>query len=372
MTITTDVEFDTSASDDEGAVAALAGRVFEAGLGAFELLSTYVGQELGLYDALAAQGPTTAAGLASSVGIHGRYAREWLEQQAIAGFLEVDDPQRPPEERVFRLPAATGAVLVDPSSLAYLAPFGSFVVALGQLMPQLLDAYRTGDGISFGAFGDTVREAQAALNRPAYENLLADWVREALPDVHERLSSLAGARVADLGCGCGWSTLALARAYPQAHVDGIDSDGPSITTARRHAAQADLDNVRFEARDAADPAPADSYDLVCVFEALHDMPHPAAVLQAAAGLLAPGGSILLMDERVADAFGAVGEPIERFMYACSVIHCLPVGMAGEASEANGTVLRTSTVEQYAATAGLTVTVLPIEHDCWRFYRLVRS
>jgi hypothetical protein len=373
-TITNDVELslDQTTEIEEEAVGALAGRVFEAGLGAFELLTTYVGQKLGLYDALAASKGTTADGLARAAGIHPRYAREWLEQQAIAGFVEVDDPTRSPEERVFRLPGATEAVLVDPSSLAYLAPFGAFVAAIGEVMPALLEAYRTGGGISFGEFGDTVREAQAALNRPAYENLLADWVRTALPDVHDRLSSPEGARVADVGCGCGWSTLALARAYPNAHVDGIDSDAPSIATARRHAAQADLDNVRFETRDAADPPLADSYDLVCIFEALHDMPHPAQVLAVAKKLLTPGGSMLIMDERVAEDFGAVGDPIERFMYACSVIHCLPVGMADEKSEANGTVLRTSTVTQYAATAGLTVSVLPIEHDCWRFYRLDRS
>jgi hypothetical protein len=352
---------------DEEAVGALAGRVFEAGLGAFELFSTYVGKELGLYDALSA-GPATAGGLAAATGIHPRYAREWLEQQAIAGFIMVDDPGREQDERVFSLPGATAAVLVDTSSLGYLAPFGTFVVAIGAVMPQLLEAYRTGGGVSFGGFGDLVREAQAALNRPAYENLLADWVRTALPDVHERLSAPDGARVADLGCGCGWSTLALARAYPRAQIDGIDSDQPSITTARRHASQADLDNVRFETQDASDPALAGSYDLVCIFEALHDMPQPAKVLTAARELLAPGGSVLVMDERVADAFGAVGDPIERFMYACSVVHCLPVGMSEQPSEANGTVLRTSTVEQYATSAGLTVTVLPIEHDCWRFYR----
>jgi 2-polyprenyl-3-methyl-5-hydroxy-6-metoxy-1,4-benzoquinol methylase len=370
-TIQEEQHVDPGAAPDsiEEAVGALAGRIFEAGLGAFELLSVYVGKELGLYDALVSQGTVTPGTLAAHAEIDARYAREWLEQQTIAGFVEVDDPQAGPEERTYRLSPATAAVLVDETSLAYLAPFATFVVAIGDVIPKVLEAYRHGGGVSFGGFGDLVREAQAALNRPAFENLLPGWISAGFPDVHERLTTGEATRVADIGCGCGWSTIALAKAYPKARVDGLDSDQPSIKTARRNAANADRDNVRFEARDAADPALAGKYDLVCVFEALHDMAQPVAALTAARDLLAPGGSVLVMDERVADEFGAVGDPIERFMYACSVVHCLPVGMSEHPSSATGTVLRTSTLKRYAAEAGLSVTVLPLEHDCWRFYRL---
>jgi len=353
---------------DEEAIGALAGRVFEGGVAAFELIVVELGRQLGLYDVLSEHGPVTPADLAKRADIHPRYAREWLEQQTIAGFLEVDDPGAPAEERTYRLPAVTAAVLVDQTSLAYLAPFATWIAAVGGTLPQVVEAYRTGGGVSFGGYGDLVRDAQAALNRPAFTQLLPDWVATGVPQVHAKLSEQGG-RIADIGCGCGWSTIALGRAYPNARIDGLDNDEPSINAAQRNAATSGVDNVRFETRDAADPTLSGQYDLVCILEALHDMPHPVEVLTAARKLLTPGGSVLVMDERVADTFGSVGDPIERLMYSASTIHCLVVGMAEDHSAGTGAVFRTSTLEEYAERAGLSVTVLPIEHDCWRFYRL---
>jgi 2-polyprenyl-3-methyl-5-hydroxy-6-metoxy-1,4-benzoquinol methylase len=367
------IEQDVGVAADESdvgeAIGALAGRIFEAGVGAMELIAVHLGKELGLYDVLAAHDWVTAPELAGRAGIHPRYAREWLEQQAVAEFLTVDDPGAGPDERRYTLPPASAAVLADERSMAYLAPFGAFVVALGQTLPHVAAAYRTGGGLSFGGFGELVRDAQAALNRPQYETLLAGWVQAAVPDVHARLS-MAGGRIADLGCGCGWSTIALSAAYPSAQVDGVDDDTASIEAARRHATDARASNVRFLARDAAEPGIDGRYDLVCILEALHDMPQPVEVLRADRELLAPGGAVLVLDERVADTLAeGIGQLIERFMHAASVGHCLPVGMSSEPSEATGTVMRVSTIHEYARRAGLELTVLPIEHDCWRFYRL---
>ena len=355
---------------DEEAIGALAGRIFDAGVGAMELVCVHLGKELGLYAALVEHGPLTPGELAKRTGIHPPYAREWAEQQTIAGFLTVGDPSAAAEHRSYALPAETAAVLVDETSPAYLAPFGGFVVSLGAAYPKVAKAYRTGGGVTFGEYGDALREAQEALNRPAYQNFLAGWIETGLPDVHERLSSPSPTRVADIGCGCGWSTINLAKTYPHAHVDGLDSDKPSIKQARQNAAQSGVDNLSFATRDAADPALKGSYDLVCVFEALHDMARPVEALVAARELLAPDGVVLVMDERVADEFGAVGDPIERMMYAASAIHCLLVSRS-EPSHSGGTgaVFRRSILESYAEQAGLRVTVLPIEHDCWRFYRL---
>ena len=130
------------------------------------------------------------------------------------------------------------------------------------------------------------------------------------------------------------------------------------------------DRVRFEVRDAADLPPG-SYDLVCVFEALHDMSDPVAVLGALRALRAEGGAVLVMDERVADSFAESDGPIEAFLYGASVLHCLPVGMADQPSVGTGTVMRTDTVRAYAQAAGFAdIEVLPIEHDVFRFYRFV--
>jgi precorrin-6B methylase 2 len=355
---------------DEEAIGALAGRIFEAGVGAMELVCVHLGKELGLYTALVERGPLTSGDLAKHSGIHPRYAREWVEQQTIAGFVTVADPSAAPEDRSYTLPVETAAVLVDQTSPAYLAPFGGFVVSLGTAYPKVAQAYRTGGGVTFGEYGDVLREAQEALNRPAYQHFLAGWIETGLPAVHQRLSSARLTRIADIGCGCGWSSINLAKTYANTQVDGLDSDLPSIEQARRNAAEAGIDNVTFTTRNAADPALKGSYDLVCIFEALHDMARPVEALAAARELLASGGVVLVMDERVADEFGAVGDPIERMMYSASAIHCLLVSRSEEShTGGTGAVFRRSILESYAEQAGLRVTVLPIEHDCWRFYRL---
>ena len=362
-------EQQTSAEQDiEAAVEALVGRIFEAGVGTMELVTIQLGKELGLYDVLAGETAVTSTELATKAGIHPRYAREWLEQQAVAGLLDVDDAHAEPAQRRYSLPPATVAVLVDEHSPAHLAPFGAFTVSLGQTFPQVLAAYRSGGGVSFGEFGLRLRDGQAALNRPQFETSLGGWIQTGLPDIHERLAT-SGGRIADLGCGCGWSTIALAAAYPAAEIDGIDDDPASIEAARGNGSDAG-DQVRFHVRDAAQPQLPGGYDLVCILEALHDMAQPVDALRAARELLAPGGAVLVVDERVADTFAeGIGQPVERFMYSASVVHCLPVGMSSQPSEGTGTVLRTATVRDYAARAGLATSVLPVEHDFWRFYRL---
>ena len=163
----------------------------------------------------------------------------------------------------------------------------------------------------------------------------------------------------------------MAKAYPNARVDGFDLDPASIELAREVARSEGVTNhVDFQVRDAADPELADRYDLVTVFEAVHDMAKPVEALRAIRGLLAEGGVALVADERVADEFTAPGDDVERVMYGWSILHCLPVGREEQPSAATGTAMRESTFRRYAAEAGFgKVEVVPIEHDFWRFYRL---
>jgi ubiquinone/menaquinone biosynthesis C-methylase UbiE len=163
----------------------------------------------------------------------------------------------------------------------------------------------------------------------------------------------------------------LARAYPRVTVDGIDLDEASIALARRNLAGSGLeDRVAFHVGDAAVPALEAGYDLVTIFEALHDMSHPVDALRAARRLLGPGGSVIVADERVADTFTAPGDDMERLYYGFSVTHCLPVGMTDPPAAGTGAVMRADTVRRYAEAAGFaTVDILPIENDLWRFYRL---
>ncbi|MET0741428.1 MAG: class I SAM-dependent methyltransferase [Candidatus Nanopelagicales bacterium] len=359
-------------SEIESQVEELVGRLFLGGVAAFELLTIHLGKELGLYAALAHNGGATAPGLAGAAGIDPRYAREWLEQQAVAGLIDVDNAEQSPDDRTYRLSTAHAQVLLDEESLAYVAPFGGLVASLGEVMPRLVAAYRAGTGIRFGDYGPYLRDGQGAFNRPAFTSALAaEWIRVGLPDLHERLLREPAATVLDVGCGYGWSSVALAAAYPRVNVVGIDLDEPSIEAATRHAKQTRVDDrVDFRVADAADPELSGHFDAVFVFEALHDMARPVEVLAAIRNARAEGGTVVIMDERVAEQFSAPGDEIERFMYSASVLHCLPVGMAEQPTAATGTVMRADTLREYASAAGYTdVEILPIHHDFFRFYRL---
>nr|BFE59209.1 class I SAM-dependent methyltransferase [Dactylosporangium thailandense] len=350
--------------------AALATRLFLAGLATAELMTVYLGLRLGLYEAMA-DGPLTAAGLAARAGVDGRYALEWLEQQAAAGLIEVDDAGRAAAEREYTLPPGHTEALIrsgGPNSVApmVLLPVGG----VAGVLPRLLDAYRTGGGVPYAAYGDDLRGGDGGLNQAVFLRQLPGWIRRALPDVHSRLG--AGAAIADVACGSGWSSIALARAYPAATVHGFDLDPASVADARANAAQAGVaDRVSFAVRDAADPQLAGRYQLVCLLDALHDMARPVPVLRALRSLRAErDGCVLLMEPRAAEQPVAPADETERFLYAVSVLHCLPVGRFEQPSAATGTVLRPAAVDALAREAGFErAHPLPVEHRFHRLYRL---
>jgi SAM-dependent methyltransferase len=350
---------------------ALVGRLFESALGLMDLAAIHIGDRLGLYAALAGEPGLTAAQLAARTGTQERYVREWLEQQAVSGLLEVDDGSAASADRGYRIAEGCEEVFLDPSSLEYMAPMARMCVGLFAPMPQLLTAFRDGGGVAWEDYGADVIEAQAAANRPHFEQLLGTQWLPAIPDVDARLRAQPPARVADIACGGGWSSIAIARAYPLVHVDGSDLDTSSIELARRNAREAGVeDRVEFHLRDGSDPQLAGTYDLVTVFEAIHDMSQPVPVLATMRRLAADAGTVLVMDEKVADRFTAPGDDMERFFYGASILCCLPAGMADKPSVGTGTVMRSETMRDYARQAGFSeVEVLPIDHDIWRFYRL---
>ena len=350
---------------------ALIERLFQATLGTWDLLAVYLGDKLGLYRALA-DGLLTSTELASGTGTHERYVREWLEQQATGGIVDVDDSDAAAADRRYRLPPGHAEALLDESSLDYIAPIAQLVVACTQPLDALLDAFRSGDGVPYARYGTDLHEGQAAFTRPMFDKLLGSEWLPAISDVDARLRAEPPARVADVACGEGFSSLAIARAYPKAIVDGLDLDEASIEAARTHLAGSGVeDRVTFLLRDAADPELAGRYDLVYIHEALHDMSYPVRVLSACRELLGSGGSVVIADERTADSYAAPADPMERLYYGFSVLHCLPVGMVGEGAAGTGTVMRSDTVRRYAEEAGFRgFEVLPVENDFYRFYRLL--
>jgi 2-polyprenyl-3-methyl-5-hydroxy-6-metoxy-1,4-benzoquinol methylase len=350
---------------------ALVERLFQATLGAMDVLSVYLGDRLGLYRALADGGALTSDELAEATGSHERYARDWLEQQAASGILEVDDAAADAQERRYSLPPGHEEALLDETSLNYIAPVGKFVAACARPLDAVLRAFRSGDGVPYADYGSDLHEGQAAFTRPMFEKLLGSEWLPAVPEVHERLQADPPARVADVAGGGGYSTLAIARAYPKVTVDGIDLDRASIEAAQTHLAGSGLEQrVAFHHADAADLKFEHAYDLVYMHESLHDMSYPVDVLKACRRMLAEGGTVVIGDERVADAFAAPGDEMERLYYGFSILHCLPVGMVGEGAAGTGTVMRADTVRRYAEEAGFTgFEILPIENDFYRFYRL---
>ena len=346
----------------------LAERLWQAEIAALNLYALYLGERLGLYGALASGGPMTTSELAGRAGIAERYAREWLEHQAVSGFVEVEDPGAPADRRRYSLPDDHTPVLVDRDSLWFSAHKAVDIVRAGRRLPELVEAFRTGGGLPPLPWEP---EGRADFNRPRFVNLLGKRWLPALPDVHERLSSEPPARVADIACGTGWSSIAMARAYPRIAVDGFDLDADAIEQATRNAADEGVaDRVTFRAVDAAEPGFSGRYDLAAIIEALHDMARPVEVLRAARSLLKPGGWVLVADELVAEEFTLPAGDRERENYGWSLVSCLPDAMGDPRSAATGAVMRPATLRAYAIDAGFaSVAVLPIETEFWRFYRL---
>ena len=347
---------------------ALATRLLQSTIHALELYGIYLGKELGLYEALKSGHRITPSELARAAGIAPRYAREWLEQQAVAGLLRVESANAPAEARRYWLPAEHTNVLVAEDHPVHLAPLAQMVAGIGGALERVVNAYRSGGGVAYPHFGAAFRAGQAGINRPAFlSDLVSRWL-PALPDLHSALTSKR-MRVADVGCGAGWSTLAMAKAFPQADVVGIDADPASVYDAQRNAAAHDID-VRFEIRAAEAVTDEGPFDLVLVLEALHDMARPDKALRAIREALAPGGSVLVADEKVGDHFHAPADDLERLMYGWSIVHCLPVAMADQPSAAIGTVIRADAVRALAMAAGLPrVEIVPVDGGFFRLYRL---
>ena len=361
---------DTPAADAE----TFAERFFQASLGGTELITVELGRRTGLYAAVADHGPATSTEVADAAGVAERYAREFLEQQTAAGVLLCADPEAAPTDRRYALPSAHAEVLLDPDSPLYLAPLADALVGLARTLPDVVDAYHGGEGVAFHAYGREIRHGLAGLNRTMFVNDLATSWLPALGATHERLRAAGSASIVDLGCGTGASTVALALAYPQARLHGVDLDTASITEARQRANDAGVaDRVTFQVADAATVRFGGPVDLVTIFEMLHDAGDPVGVLRNAAAQLPAGGTLLLADERVDDEFGGAKDEVERFQFAWSVLHCLPATLAEDPVHAHGTVLRRPTVVQWGLQAGFdTVTELDVDNDFWRFYRLDTS
>ena len=320
-------------------------RLLGAMTGAATTAMVAVGDQLGLYRALADGGPATPAELADRTGTAARYLKEWLSQQAAAGFLTYQ-----PDDGRYTLPAEAAAVVANEASPAFLA--GGATITRGWFagIDQLTEAFRTGDGIPWHRQDPAVFEGTERFFRPGYTaNLTTEWI-PALPGVADRLA--AGGRVADVGCGHGTAAILLARAYPQASIHGYDFHDRSIQVARQRAAQAGLaDRIQFETNDATS-YPADGFDLICLLDTLHDLGDPAAALAHARKALAPDGTVLVVEPNAADDYATnLANPLAALSYAASTFQCTPAALAQPGGVALGAQAGADAVRRLAADAG---------------------
>jgi SAM-dependent methyltransferase len=283
------------------------------------LLSSMVdiGHRTGLF-AAAAQGWATSGELAARAGLNERYVREWAGAMATGGVLDYDDGTG-----AFLLPPEHAALLTTPTGMG---PIAVANTVLAKTVPQIVHVFREGGGVPYAAFTPEFTDAMDAIGRGVFDTLLVDAYLPLAPGLVDTLA--AGARVADVACGTGHALVVLARAFPCSTFVGYDLDEHAIARARAEANGAGLGNVTFEVADAARLTVATSFDVVCMFDALHDQVDPHAVLARLHDALVPGGTLFLREPRAADDLaGNLANPMAPIMYSVSTLHCLTVSLA---------------------------------------------
>src|SRR3984893_8230521 len=305
-----------------------------------------VGDKLRLYRALAGAGPLTPDELAQRTGTAERYVREWLNNQAAGGYVEYD-----PATGRYTLPPEQAVALTDESSPAYIPGF--FQIAVGSLLdsPRVTEAARTGAGIGWHDHVHDVHEGCERFFRPGYNaNLLSSWL-PALDGVVEKLER--GAKVADVGCGHGASTILMAKAFPNSTFAGSDYHDGSIETARQRAQDAGIaERVTFEVAPAAGYS-GTGYDLVTMFDCLHDMGDPAGAARHVRETLAPDGTWMIVEPAAGDRVEDNLNPVGRAYYSFSTFLCTPASLSQEVGLALGAQAGEARIADVVAGGGFT-------------------
>lgn len=335
-----DVNVDEHTNLDQAALEEFLGTFVGEMAAAESAACAYLGDRLGLFQAMAGAGPITAAELAERTGTIERYVLEWLRTQAAGGYLTAHGGANGDE--TFELPAAQAAVLADPRSASYLAGFFEVLAASWAAADRLVETFRGGAALGWHEHDPRLHHGVARVFGPMYRSqLVEEWI-PALDGVQATLE--AGALVADVGCGLGVSTMAMAEAFPASRFVGFDYHAASVAEAARAAAEAGVgDRVGFEVADAAS-FPGDGYDLVCVFDALHDMGDPTAVAARCRAALRDGGTLMLVEPMAGDELTDNLHPVGRLFYSGSTLVCVPTslsqpGQAGLGAQAGERRLR---------------------------------
>jgi 2-polyprenyl-3-methyl-5-hydroxy-6-metoxy-1,4-benzoquinol methylase len=302
-----------------------------------------IGEKLGLYKAMAGAGPMSPGELAKKTGTDERYVKEWMSAQAAGGYITYDAATQK-----FTLPNEQAFALAVEESPAYLPGAFHIVSAILKDEPKLTEAFRSGDGVGWDEHDTALFLGTEKFFRPNYAaNLVSSWI-PALEGVEAKLKK--GARVADIGCGHGASTVLMAQAYPNSQFVGFDYHGPSIGAARRAAAKGGAKNASFEVATAKDFHGA-KYDFVTFFDCLHDMGDPVGASQHVLEMMNPGATWMIVEPFAHDALEKNLNPVGRLFYAASTMICTPASRAQEVGLCMGAQSGEARMREVVTSAG---------------------
>jgi len=335
---------ETATEFDPGEAEAFAGQLMAILKGGLLSHLIDLGHRTGLF-AAAAQGPATSRQLAERAGLEERYVREWLGAMVTSAIFGLGAP-RGDGERTFVLPPEHAALLVGPSSMA---PIAGMNTIMAKYVPDLARVFREGGGITYADYCPEFSEAMDAIGRGGFDQFLIDAYLPMAPGLTEKLT--AGADVADIACGSGHALVLLAQAFPASRFTGYDLDEGAIARARAEADAAGLTNLRFEVADIAELSVDEPFDVVFVFDAIHDQVDPARVLRGVHDALGPDGTFFLREPHAADRLeDDLANPVAPIVYSVSTLHCLTVSLA-HGGAGIGTAFGEQRARQMLADAG---------------------
>ncbi len=297
----------------------MAGKVMHDVAGAVSLMMAYMGDQAGVFAAMDGEGPMTLEQLVGKTGMEPKYLREWLGSVSAAGYVDFDA-----ENETFELPPEKALIFTREGQPACMQGFIQAVVAQFEMHEKAVDVFKTGKGRPWSDHSNCLFCGTDRFFRPGYAaNLVSTWL-PALDGVTDKLE--AGAKVADIGCGYGSSTVLMAREYPNSTFVGIDFHEPSIIEARKQAQEAGLTNVSFEVATAQD-FPGDGFDFACIFDALHDMGDPVGAARHIREAMKPDGTFMVVEPMAGDTMAENMHPMGQIFYGFSCMGCVPASLA---------------------------------------------
>jgi 2-polyprenyl-3-methyl-5-hydroxy-6-metoxy-1,4-benzoquinol methylase len=348
---------------DQAKQEAFVGKVLADASGLTSTVLASIGDRLGLFKDLAANGPATSTQLAARAGINERYAREWLSGMATAGYLEYDATSSR-----FTLPPEHASALAEEGGPFFFGGVHQMLMGMTRPLDQLTEAFRHGGGVPQSAYDDDMWDGMERFTVGWFNNLLVQQWIPAMPDVQAKLEQ--GAEVVDVGCGRGRALIKLAQAYPNSRYVGYDSFEPTIARATANAEAAGVaDRVRFEQLDASGGLP-EQYDVITTFDVVHDAVDPRGLLRAIRKALKPDGIYVCLDINCSEKLEENVGPLGAFFYGASVLYCMTTSLAHD-GEGLGTLgLHEPKVRELCAEAGFSsVQRVPLENPFNNLYEV---